>query len=269
MIPKIIHYCWFGGNPLPPKAKECIRSWKKYCPDYEIIEWNESNFDVNSYVYTKQAYDNKKWAFVTDVVRLHALCNYGGIYMDTDVEVIKPLDQFLNHRAFSGFEDATNIPTGIMAAEKGHPLFVELLADYESRPFIVDGQPDLTTNVETISNLLLPHGFVPNNTYQEVSGLALYPYDYFCPRDIHTMKLLVTENTYTIHHFAGSWLPEEAVARQKYKIRKNRIEEKYGTRMAQIYESFYFSLRANGGEGIGAYVIRIVKRRIDRMLDRS
>lgn len=262
MIPKIIHYCWFGGNPLPKAARECINSWKKYCPDYQIIEWNESNFDVNSNLYTKQAYENKKWAFVTDVVRLYALCNYGGIYMDTDVEIIKPLDRFLTHQAFSGFEDPENIPTGIMAAEKDHPLFKKFFEYYDSRPFLVDGQPDLTTNVTTITNLLLPEGFVPNNTYQEVAGFSLYPYDYFCPRDIHTMKLVVTENTYTIHHFAGSWLPKEDVERQKYKIRKNKIEQKYGLHMAQIYESYYYSLKANGGDGIFTYLKGILLRRV-------
>ena len=262
MIPKIIHYCWFGGNPLPKSAQDCIRSWKKYCPDYEIIEWNEQNFDINSNLYTKQAYENKKWAFVTDVVRLYALYHHGGIYMDTDVEVIKPLDRFLEHHAFSGFEDLTNIPTGIMAAKKGHPLFKKLVEYYDSRPFLVDGQPDLTTNVTTITNLLLPEGFVPNNTYQEVAGFSLYPYDYFCPRDIHTMKLVVTENTYTIHHFAGSWLPKEDLERQSYKIRKNKIEQKYGLHMAQIYESFHYSLRKNGGDGIGMYLLRIIQRKL-------
>ena len=121
MIPKTIHYCWFGGNPLPKLAKKCIKSWKKYCPDFEIIEWNEANFDISSApLYVRQAYEAKKWAFVTDYVRLYALTSYGGIYMDTDVEVIKPLDFFLNHDAFSGFESEKSIPTGIMASKKGN-----------------------------------------------------------------------------------------------------------------------------------------------------
>ena len=130
MIPKIIHYCWFGGNPLSDLAQKCIDSWKKYCPDYEIKEWNESNFDLNSCDYVREAYQAKKWAFVTDYVRLYAMVTEGGIYMDTDVEVIRPLDSFLSNRAFSGFEDETNIPTGIMACEKGFPLFEELLEEY-------------------------------------------------------------------------------------------------------------------------------------------
>ena len=264
MIPKTIHYCWFGGNPLPKSAEDCIRSWEKHCPDYEIIEWNETNFDIDSNLYTKQAYENKKWAFITDVVRLYALYNYGGIYMDTDVEVIKPLDCFLHHHAFSGFEDPENIPTGIMAAEKGHPLFKRLLEYYDNRPFVVNGEPDLTTNVTTITKLLLTEGFVPNNSFQEIAGFALYPYDYFCPRDIHTMQLVVTENTYTIHHFAGTWLPIEDMRRQKYKISKNKIEQKFGLHAAQIYESFYYSLKANGGTGVWDYIKGIILRKISK-----
>ena len=123
MIPKTIHYIWFGGNPLPEDAKRCIDTWKKYCPDYEIKEWNESNFDVAQNDYIKEAYEAKKWAFVSDYARLKVLVEYGGIYMDTDVEVLKPLDRFLSERAFSGFEDADAIPAGIMACEKGFELF--------------------------------------------------------------------------------------------------------------------------------------------------
>ena len=147
MIPKIIHYCWFGGNPLPKSAEKCIKSWKKYCPDYEIIEWNESNFDINSNQYVREAYENKKYAFVTDYVRLYAMYNYGGIYMDTDVEVLKPLDCFLDNHAFSGFESSGYIPTGLMASEKEFPLFRELLKYYGNRAFVnPDGSFDTTTN---------------------------------------------------------------------------------------------------------------------------
>ena len=110
MIPKVIHYCWFGKKPLPPLAVNCIDSWKKFCPDYEIIEWNEKNFDINSNTYVREAYENKKWAFVSDYVQLYALYNYGGIYMDTDVQVLKPLDAFLNDQAFSGFEAYDRVP---------------------------------------------------------------------------------------------------------------------------------------------------------------
>ena len=207
MIPKIIHYCWFGGNPLPEDAKQCINSWKKYCPDYVIKEWNESNFDINSVPYVREAYEARKFAFVTDYVRLYALYNEGGIYMDTDVEVIKPLDRFLVHVAFSGFEDETAVPTGIMASEKGGKWAKENLEYYNDKHFFnSDGSLNMTTNVATITNYMKQHGIKLNNTFQDFSGLiTFYPKDYFCPKSHYTGEIKLTNNTYTIHHFAGSW----------------------------------------------------------------
>ena len=211
MIPKKIHYCWFGGNPLPELAQKCIASWKKYCPDYEIVEWNESNFDLNCCDYVKEAYQAKKWAFVSDVARLYALVNYGGIYMDTDVEVLKPLDDILDYEAVSGFETVDAIPTGLMACEAQQPMFVELLHDYDHAHFVKeDGSYDTSTNVVRITNACLKYGLVLNNTKQTVNGFTLFPKDYFCPKDARTKELEITSNTYTIHHFDGSWLtPEE------------------------------------------------------------
>lgn len=207
MIPKIIHYCWFGRNPLPVLAVKCIESWKKYCPNYEIKEWNEDNFNLDSYPYVREAYDSRKFAFVTDVVRLYALYTEGGIYMDTDVEVLKPLDKFLIHYAFSGFEDEQNIQTGIMGSERGGRWVKENLAHYEGRHFLnEDGTLDLTTNVATITNYMLPLGLKQNNTYQDFPDLiTFYPKDYFCPKSYIDGKIHLTDNTYTIHHFAGSW----------------------------------------------------------------
>ena len=221
MIPKIIHYCWFGRNPLPPLAVKCIESWKKYCPDYEIKEWNENNFDLNSYPYVREAYDKRRFAFVTDVVRLYALYHEGGIYMDTDVEVLKPLDAFLSHHAFSGFEDEMHVPTGIMASEKGGKWAKDNLAYYNNRHFMkADGGVDLTTNVETITNYMLPLGLKQNNTFQDFPGLiTFYPKDYFCPKSYQDGQIYLTENTHTIHHFAGSWITKADRRRAKaYKI---------------------------------------------------
>ena len=238
MIPKKIHYCWFGGNPLPEDAKKYIESWKKYCPDYEIIEWNESNFDINSNIYVKEAYESKKWAFVTDYVRLYAMYNYGGIYMDTDVEVLKPLDPFLKHEAFSGFETSDYIPTGIMACKKHFDLFKELLDYYNDRHFILkNGQFDTTTNVITITNICKKYGLKPNNTYQEVRGFALYPNDYFCPKSHVTGEIKTTDNTVTIHHFAGSWLTERDKKNVK---RQQKLCEKYGKFGNVIYAIISF-----------------------------
>lgn len=206
MIPKIIHYCWFGDKPLPDMAKKCIASWQKYCPDYTIKEWNERNFDVCSNQYVSEAYKAKKWAFVTDYVRLYALVTEGGVYMDTDVEVLRNLDAFLSEKAFSGFESENAIPTGIMAAEKDMPLFVELLHYYDKRHFLrTDGSCDTTSNVETITAICLKKGLLLNNKKQMIEGFTLFPNDYFCPKSYTTRALKLTENTYTIHHFAGSW----------------------------------------------------------------
>ena len=209
-IPKTIHYCWFGGSPLPELAQKCIASWKKYCPGYEIIEWNESNFDINICTYTKEAYEAKKWAFVTDYVRLKVLYDYGGIYMDTDVEVLKPLDSLLQYEAVSGFESATQIPTGLIACRKRASIIGELLQDYDNLHFKNDdGSYNLTTNVIRITNTLTKYGLEQNNTFQTVQGFSFLPKEYLCPKDLETGVITITENTLTVHHFDGSWLSNE------------------------------------------------------------
>lgn len=209
MIPKIIHYVWVGGKPLTPLAEKCIASWKKYCPDYEIKRWDETTFDVNQNEYCKQAYESKKWAFVSDYIRLKVMYDFGGIYMDTDVEVIKPLDAFLDNHAFSGYEDKDTIPTGIMASEKQGKWVGELLKDYDTKKFIKeDGSFNLETNVVQITNTtkkMYPN-IVLNNTLTKCEDVVFYPKDYFCPIDLITNKKKITKNTCTIHWFAGSWL---------------------------------------------------------------
>ena len=197
-------------NPLSELAQKCIESWRKFCPDYEIIRWDESNFNLNYNEYVLEAYEAKKWAFVADVARLYVLVNYGGIYMDTDVEVLKPLDEFLQYEAFSGFESQTRIPTGIMASVIGQELFMELLSEYDGIHFIkVDGSYDLTTNVIRITNRCLKYGFVPNNQKQTINGVTFFPKEFFCPKDYNTRITEITDNTYTIHHFDGSWMSDE------------------------------------------------------------
>lgn len=230
MIPKTIHYCWFGRNPLPPLAVKCIKSWKKYCPDYEIIEWNEDNFDISSApLYVRQAYEAKKWAFVTDYVRLYAMVNYGGIYMDTDVEVIRPLDKFLHHQAFSGFENGEAIPTGIMACKKDFPLFSDFLHYYDDISFYnQDGSFNYTTNVAIMTDICLELGLQPNNAYQVINGFALYPKDVFCPISYATGRLEKTKSTATIHWFAGSWKPTDAKAKHDQLLKEiKRIDRKH------------------------------------------
>mgnify|MGYP005857833699 FL=1 len=227
-IPKVIHYCWFGCGQMPKLALKCIESWKKYCPDYQIKEWNEDNFDLDLYPYVREAYDARKFAFVTDVVRLYALYHEGGIYMDTDVEVIKPLDSLLQYQAVSGFESLTQIPTGLMASEKGHPLFAELLHEYDGLHFVKsDGTFDLTTNVIRITNTCLKYGFVPNNQFQTVSGFTFLPKDFLCPIEHEGHKLVLTPNTLCIHHFAGSWIQGKA-------LWKKRISRLLGSRLTRL-----------------------------------
>lgn len=210
-IPKIIHYCWFGGNPKPKLAEKCIKSWKKYCPDYEIIEWNERSFDLDAApAYVQQARQAGRWAFVSDYVRLRALTERGGIYMDTDVELVKPLDAYCGHQAFAGFEHPERIQTGLLACEAGFPLFLEFLSYYDSANFLKpDGTPDTTTNVQILTNLCLKKGLVCNDRLQTVEGLTIYPREFFCPVDFDTKQLKKTRKTVAIHWFSGSWQTEQ------------------------------------------------------------
>ncbi len=222
MIPKTIHYCWFGGNPLPELAEKCIDSWKKILPEYDIIRWDETNFDISSNEYVKEAYESKKYAFVSDYVRLYALYNYGGVYMDTDVEVVKPLDSFLKYKAFSGFENETFIPTGIMACEKGFNGFGELLNDYNNRNFVrKDGSFDLTTNVTVITEYYHKKGLIKNDTEQEIEGFKIMPSIVFCPAKEDIIPKYM-DKIITIHHKAGSWLSEDEKRYKKsFKFRIN------------------------------------------------
>lgn len=208
MIPKVIHYCWFGRGQMPAMAERCIGSWKQFLPDYELRLWNEDSFDIQSVPYVKEAYEARKFAFVTDYVRLYAIYTHGGIYMDTDVEVLKPLDDLLHLPAFSGFESDREIPTGIMAGEEHNPWAQEQLRYYEDRHFRrPDGSFDLTTNVEIISASMSTNGFRLRNGYQVYKNwIHIFPRDYFCPKS-RSGRITLTPNTYCIHHFEGSWQP--------------------------------------------------------------
>lgn len=241
MIPKIIHYCWFGKGKLPVLAEKCIKSWKKHLPDYEIMIWNEDNFDVNLYNYTREAYDERKFAFVTDVCRLYALNNHGGVYMDTDVEILKPLsEELLNNTAFSGFEDNLNVPTGLMASVKEGRWVKDLLKLYDNRSFYKeDGTFDTTTNVETITNFMTNEmGMLMNNRLQSIDGYCtMYPSEYFCPKSWKTLDIKITDNTYCIHHFAGSWW-EKPKFSITYKTVMFFIGERRTKKIFNLYKKF-------------------------------
>ncbi len=206
-IPKKIHYCWFGGAPLPPLAKKCIRSWEKYCPDYEIICWNEENFDISQNRYAAEAYAAKKWAFVSDYVRLKVIYEYGGIYMDTDVEVLKPLDDLLANGGYMGFEHKGVVSTGLgFAAPAAHPLIESLLADYNDISFVrEDGSYDMLPcpdrNTKTIAEL----GMDITKQEQIFMGIQMLSCEYLCPMNYYTGRKKITKNTYCIHHYSASW----------------------------------------------------------------
>lgn len=207
MIPKIIHYCWFGQCEMPETVKRCIESWRKYMPDYEYVIWDEGNFDIDSNQYAKEAYHAQKYAFVSDYVRLWALCNEGGIYLDTDVEVFKAFDELLVWKAFAGFEGSKAIPLGtcVLASEPQGEWVREQLGYYQKRHFLnKDGSMDMTTNVSFISSKMRENGFLQNGIEQDYKDLHIFPVEYFCPRQT-TGEYFRTENTYCDHHGLGSW----------------------------------------------------------------
>lgn len=211
MIPKKIHYCWFGRNPKPKLAEKCIASWKKYCPDYEIVEWNEDNFNVEMNIYTKSAFDQKKYAFLTDYARLLIIYEYGGIYFDTDVELLKPIDDLLENKSFFGFENNKYVNTGLgFGAEKGNEIVKLMQEEYDGlldkgNPFV--GCPILNTNA------LLKAGMRLDGKKQDLDGNMIYPAEYFNPYDDPTGRLNITNNTYSIHWYAKSWMSKKAIIR--------------------------------------------------------
>lgn len=212
-IPKIIHYCWFGNGEKPQDVKKYIETWKKHMPDYEFMEWNESNFDMDSAIpYVQQAYEAKKYAFVSDYVRIQALYRYGGVYFDTDVEVLRPFEEFLEDREMVlGFESERSLITAFIAVTKEHPYIKEFMESYHERCFVKgDGSYDLMTINEGFSRLMEKQGVdLDCNQFQELydGQLVVYPIEYFCGFDVVNWHERTTKNTYTVHHMAASWLP--------------------------------------------------------------
>lgn len=206
MIPKIIHFCWFGRGEMPELALQCIESWHKVMPDWKYILWNEDNFDISSYPYAQEAYDAKKYAFVSDVARLFALKEYGGVYFDVDFEVYKPFDDLLQNEAFAGFEGSKTNPImmGVLGSVQNGNWVSWQLEQYQDRHFFADGIPDTTTNVRFITDLMIKRGFLPNGQEQDCMDLHVYPVDYFCPRQT-TGEYIRTNHTYCEHLGIGSW----------------------------------------------------------------
>ena len=213
MIPKTIHYCWFGCGEKPKLAQKCIVSWKKYCPDYEIIEWNEDNFDINLNSYTKMCYEQKKYAFLSDYVRLLAVDEYGGIYFDTDVEVIRPFDALLTHTAFFGFETVDYVNTGQCFGAEPNTEIVKIMIEEYDR--ILDGKKGVIGCPVLNTDALLKFGFSMNGKTQEKDGVTLYSKDYFNPFNDNTGILRKSYNTYSIHWYGKSWMDRKRIIRNK------------------------------------------------------
>lgn len=217
-IPKKIHYCWLGRNPKPKSVLKCIESWRKFCPDYEIIEWNEDNLDISSNLFSRQAYEAKAWAFATDYFRLWIVYTHGGIYLDTDVQVIKPLDPLLEHGAFIGFENEEQINSGLgFGAKAGSPFLHEQMKVYEALQFRnEDGTLNRRPAPEYLTEVAASYGLTHDTGKpQRVLDAVCYPRDYFSPKDYFTGRIHITRNTYSIHHYDSTWFTEEEQTRRK------------------------------------------------------
>lgn len=218
-IPKIIHYCWFGKGDKPDIVKECIKSWKEKLNEYEIKEWNEDTFDITSNEFVKEAYNNKKYAFVSDYVRVYALYNYGGIYLDTDVEVLQNFDKYLDNESFWGFEVGNYIATSTIGAQKGSLIIKNFLDSYNEKSFInEDGSFNITTNVKIVSKIFEELGIKLNGEYQKIDCIgAIYPVEVFSPYDYRYYEDLRTKETVSVHHYYKSWLPIKDKVKQVIK----------------------------------------------------
>lgn len=236
MIPKIIHYCWFGNNKKSKEVRKYINTWKKFNPDYKIIEWNEENFDIRINKFVREAYERKKFAFVSDYVRLYALYNYGGVYMDVDVECIKKFDFNKDDNLITSFELEKIVMTGVIIASKNQRIIQELLESYNTMSFsdvYVNNQ--LVPNTVLFTEMLTKYGLkLVNMTQRLGEGITIYSRDYYCALDNENSCLDITRNTVTIHHYSGSWMPlnkkisnrikkviSKVLGQKKYKQLKN------------------------------------------------
>ena len=224
MIPKKIHYCWFGRGEKPKLAQKCIASWKKYCPDYEIIEWNEDTFDLNYNAYTRWCHDNRKWAFLSDYVRLAVVAEHGGIYFDTDVELLKRPDELLEYGAFYGFENDANVNTGQgFGAEAGHPTILAMKKVYEAIGPNADGSYPMIVCPALNTAALKPFGLVTDGSRQSIAGAEILPADWLNPYDDPTGRLRKTANTVSVHWYSKSWMSRGTILRSKLTKPLHRI----------------------------------------------
>lgn len=210
LIPKKIHYCWFGKNPLPQRYKEWMESWRKYCPDYEFIRWDEDNYDVTKNPYMFEAYKAGKWAFASDYARLDIIYDQGGIYLDTDVELLKNLDELLYQKAFLGIDASRRITLGLgFGARPGCKMIKELMDIYNAKEFIKkDGNCDLTVAPEMQRAFFREKGYIENGEFQMIDDVTVYPEKVLSARCGYTGRMLSTEHSFAAHHNDGSWASE-------------------------------------------------------------
>lgn len=210
-IPKIIHYCWLSGEPYPRDIKECIDSWHEHMPDYDFMLWDMNSFDVDAVPYVKQAVATRKWAFASDYIRLWAIYNYGGIYLDSDIKILKRFDDLLSEKAFTAFESGGRIAAWIFGGEKNAPIFKELLDYYKDRPFVrEDGSLELIPNTIPTTKILVKHGLRARNELQRLDGITVFTEDYFSPFNPWTKRTVITDNSYAMHLFKGAWFGDKS-----------------------------------------------------------
>lgn len=233
MIPKKIHYFWVGGKPMPEKSKACVESWKKFCPDYEIMEWNESNYDFSACTYMAQAYEAGLWGFVPDYARLDIIYRIGGIYLDTDVELLQSLDKLLNCKAFMGFENRASVAPGLgFGAEPGNEILKQMRDRYHSFSFYNEnGTPNIVPSPFYATEFLRSYGLRLNGKRQTVQGMDIFPAEYFAPLCYADNRLKITGNTYSIHWYHASWHTPEQRERTKRIQKINRI---FGQRLGRV-----------------------------------
>ncbi len=224
-VPKIIHYCWFGPKEIPALELHCMLSWEKYFPDYEVMFWNEETFDINSNRFAQQAYQGGHYAFVSDYVRTKVLYEYGGIYLDTDVEIIHYFDNVIKDGfSFLGFENSTHIGSAVMGMSKKHPIMGEFMNYYLNNSFINNsGDIDTIANVIKFTDILTTQGLNTNGKRQVVKDIDIYPRDYFYPKNISNNEFIVTNNTLSIHKYSCSWMTPREFKRGNNKIWINVI----------------------------------------------
>lgn len=263
MIPKVIHYCWFGEKAIPHDLQRCIDSWKQVMPDYEIRKWDESNYDISKCDYIKEAYAEKKWAFVSDYVRLDVCYTYGGIYLDTDVEVIKPFDELLSLDGFCGMEiGKSRLPNEVnvglaLGMSKGLKMGRILRDDYHSLHFkMPDGTIDLTPCPAIQTRTLVKYGLELNNKTQIIYGMTVFPTDYFCPMNQYTGDIAISPNTYSIHHYSGSW---NSAADQKRRELRMRYSG-FGKMGSEIISTFLSYREYYGTLGMWKQILEKLKK---------